>query len=54
MHELELNLNKLNEIYSNLILKSISSEKPKIEYSGLWVACDGVKPIDKNILAIKI
>ena len=26
----------------------------KMEYLGFWVTCDGVKPVDRKIQAIKI
>ena len=47
VHKLELTLNKLKESGLKCNIEKYFFGQTKIEYLGLWVACDGVKPTDK-------
>ena len=47
VHKLELILNKLKESGLKCNIEKYFFGQTKIEYLGLWVACDGVKPTDK-------
>ena len=52
VHNLNWLLINWREKDLNLILKSHSSDKYKLEYLCFWVTRDGVKPINRNIEAI--
>ena len=51
---LELTLNQLKESQIEFNIKQSFYGKTEIEYLGFWVTCDGVKPINKKVEAIKI
>ena len=53
LHKLELTLNKLKESGIKCNIEKSFFGQTKMEYLGLWVTCDEIKPIDKVIQATK-
>ena len=52
VHKLELTLNKLNEKGLQCNIEKFFFTKTEMEYLGLWVTRNGVKPINRKIEAI--